>query len=259
MNDSVVRAKAHSQHFAVLLFPLFCFAFASISSAQSNTAARGKYVVSVQDLQMATKGRAAFEKGSRLLERGETAASVAYLQQAIAEYPDHYLAFYDLGTAHFRLNQLSEAEQSFQKAIDITKGSYAPPQIGLGAVFCRTAQFSQAESVLQRALELEPGSAAGKYYLGWAQLGLNRLVQAEQTVQQALLRKANFAEAYLLLARVHRVQRNRPAVAADLEAYLKCEPRKGLARSMAEQIQRELEEDESVVAVAQAQAGSPQQ
>jgi len=45
-------------------------------------------VVSVQDLKRAGKGRAAFARGSQLLEKGDTLGSIAYLEQAIAEYPD---------------------------------------------------------------------------------------------------------------------------------------------------------------------------
>src|SRR6202171_3763910 len=199
----------------ILLFPIFSF-------AQSDSKAfRSTYVVSVQDLKMESKGHAAFDKGSRLLEKGDTAGSLAYLEHAIAESPEHYKAYYDLGVAHFRLGHLAEAEQAFQKAIDLTGGGFAPPQFGLGATLCQKQEFLQAETILQRGGELESGSAVRQYYRAWAQFGLNRLVEAERSAEQALLRNANLAEAYLLLARIHQRQRNMPAVAKDLEVYVK--------------------------------------
>jgi len=210
-----------------------------------------QYVVSVQDLKMTGKGHAAFDKGSQLLDTGDVLGSIAYLEQAIAENPDHYMAYYDLGVAHFRLAQRTEAEQAFQKAIDLTKGNFAPPQIGLGAILCQRTEFLQAVTLLQRALDLEPDSAVGKYYLGWAQFGLNRLIEAERTVEQALLRNANFAQAYFLLARIHHRQHNLPAMLKDLECYLKLEPRKEEVRSLAEQVKREIAQGASVVATAQ--------
>jgi tetratricopeptide (TPR) repeat protein len=213
--------------------------------------ARSNYTVSVQDLKMAGKGHAAFDKGSHMLEKGETAKSIAYLEEAIAEYPEHYKAYYDLGVAHFRLSHLTEAEQAFQKAIDLTKGNFAPPQFGLGAVLCHKAQFPEAETLLQRALDLEPGSAIGKYYLAWAQFGLNRLNEAERSLEQALLRNDALAEAYLLLARIHQRQRNVPALQKDLEFYVKTEPRKEYARNLAEQIERQTAQVATVVATAQ--------
>jgi tetratricopeptide (TPR) repeat protein len=248
MNVSVIRSHCCGALFALILLPLLTIASATVCSAQNNSGTRGKYVISVQDLTMTTKGRAAFDKGSRLLERGEAANSIALLQQAIAEYSEHYMAYYDLGIANSRLDHLAEAEQAFQKAIDITKGNFAPAQFGLAATLCKKTQFLQAVTILQRAMELEPASPIGKYYLAQAQLGLNHLAQAEQNAEEALVRRANFAEAYLLLAQIHRVQRNLPAVTADLESYVKCEPRKELAKSMVRQIQRDMAQDAAMTA-----------
>ena len=152
---------------------------------------------------MAGKGREAFDKGSRLLENGDTTGSLPYLEKAIAQYPDHYLAYYDLGVAHSRLGHTADAEQAFQKAIDLTGGSFAPPQFGMGALLCVKQQFVQAEKILQRGLDLDPGSAIGKYYLGWAQFALNRFAEAERSAQQALFRNPNFPEARALLETIH--------------------------------------------------------
>ncbi len=138
-------------------------------------------MVSVQDLKMAGKGRAAFARGSQLLEKGDTLGSIAYLEQAIAEYP----------------------------------------------------------------------SAIGKYYLGWAQYGLSRLTEAEQTLEQALLRNPNLAEAYLLLTRVHMRQKNLPGALKDVETYLKINPRNEQARTLAQEIKREMAQTTTVIATAQ--------
>ncbi len=221
------------------------------SLAQSDSKSlRNNYAVSVQDLKLDGKGHAAFDKGSRLLDKGDTAGSIAYLERAISESPEHYKAYYDLGVARFRLGQLAEAEQAFQKAIDLTGGGFAPPQFGLGAIFCQKKEFLLAETILQRAVELESGSAIGKYYLAWAQFGLNHLVEAERSAEQALVRNANLAEAYLLLARIHQRQRNAPAVAKDLEVYLKLDTHKEFARRLADKIQQEMAQDTAASVIA---------
>jgi protein O-GlcNAc transferase len=234
-----------------LISPTLLFTSTVCRGQADSQTARSHYVVSVQDLKMAGKGHAAFDKGSQLLEKGDTQGSIAYLEQAIAEYPEHYKAYYDLGVAHFRLAQQTEAEQAFQKAIDLTKGNFAPPQFGLSAILCQRAEFPQAITLLQRALELEPGSAIGKYYLGWAQYGLNRLIEAEQSLEQALLRNPNLAEAYLLLTRVHVRQKNLPGALKDLETYLKINPRNEQARTLVYEIRRELAQTTTVIATAQ--------
>jgi tetratricopeptide (TPR) repeat protein len=216
------------------------------SFAQSNSVSRSNYVVSVRDLKMDGKSRVAFDKGSHLLAKGDAAGSIEFLQQAIAEFPEHYKAYYDLGVAYFRLGQATEAEEAFQKAINITGGSFAPPQFGLGALLCQRQDFRHAATILERAVDLEPGSAVGKYYLSWAQFGLNRLIEAEHSAEQALLRNSNLAEAYLLLAQIHQRQQNAPAVGKDLEFYLKVEPNKALAHHFAQRIQEEMAQSTAV-------------
>ncbi len=251
MNISRFPTHSRSAFLAtILISPATLFSSSVCQSQTDARATRSNYVVSVQELKMASKGRAAFDKGSQMLEKGDTAHSIPFLQQAIAQYPEHYMAYYDLGVAHFRLAHQAEAEQAFQKAIDLTKGKFALPQFGLSAILCQKAEFLQAETLLERALDLEPRSEVGKYYLGWAQFGLNRLIEAERTAEQALLHNANLSQFYFLLARVHIRQHNLPAALKDLESYLKLEPHKEDVKTLAERIRRDIEQDASVIAVA---------
>jgi tetratricopeptide (TPR) repeat protein len=205
-----------------LISPVACLAQSQFTEGMKISAPpKNDFIVSVQELKMSDKGRKAFAKGAALLEKGDAAASLAYFDEAIAEFPGFYKAYYDRGIAQFRLGHTIEAEQAFQISIDLTAGGYAPPEFGMGMVLCEKQELVQAESVIQRGLDLEPGSATGKYFLGLAQFGLNHLVEAERSLRQALLRRANFPQAYFLLARIHQRQNNSPAVVEDLQAYLK--------------------------------------
>jgi tetratricopeptide (TPR) repeat protein len=209
--------------------------------------------VSVQELKMFGKGEKAYDHGVRLLLKGDAAGSLAYFDRAIAENPANYKAYYNLGIAHFRLRRTADAEKAFQKSIDLTGGSYAPPQFAIGVILCQQQQCGQAEALIQRGLDVEPGSALGKFFLGWVQFALNRLVDAEKSAQQALLRKANFADAHLLLASIHLSQHNSPAVVADLQDYLKLDPRSPKseqARSLLETMQHHTDQATDAAALA---------
>jgi tetratricopeptide (TPR) repeat protein len=225
-----------------LTSPVACLAQSQFTAGMKESAApKNDSIVSVQELRMSDKGRKAFAKGAELLQKGDAAASLTYFDQAIAEFPGFYKAYYDLGIAHFRLGHTVEAEQAFQKSIDLTGGGYAPPQFGMGMVLCETQELEKAETVIQRGLDLEPGSASGKYFLGLAQFGLNHLVEAERSLRQALLRRANFPQAYLLLARIHQRQNNSPALVEDLQVYLKLDRHSSdgkQARALLEQTQQ---------------------
>jgi tetratricopeptide (TPR) repeat protein len=218
----------------------------SVSASAAASTSTSNYVVSVQQLKMSGKSRKAFDQGTRLLLKGDPAGSLPYFQRAIAEYSGHYMAYYNMGIAHYRLGHIADAEQAFQKSIDLTGGAYGPPQFAMGMVLCEEHEFRQAETALQRGLDVDPGSATGKYFLGWAQFALNRLVDAERSVRQALLRKANFADAYFLLARIHQRQNNAPAVVEDLNAYLKLDPDSrgnAQARALLEKTQQALQQN----------------
>ena len=102
-----------------LISPIACLAQSEfIEGTRAAATPKNDYVVSVQELRMSGKGRKAFEKGAALLGKGDASASLAYFDQAIAEFPGFYQAHYQLGIAHFRLGHTIEAEQDFQNPED---------------------------------------------------------------------------------------------------------------------------------------------
>lgn len=204
----------------VPMFPAACLA----QSALKNASPVNDNVASVQELRSPGKSQKAFDRGVKLLLKGDAAGSIAYFDRVIAKDPSYYRAYYDKGLAHFRLGHTAEAKQAFQKAIDLTGGGYAPADFLMGLILCQMRQFRQAEIVIQKGVEMDPGSALGKVFLGWTQFALNRPAEAERSAQEALFRKANLPEAYFLLAQIHHEQRNSPAVVADLQSYFRLDP-----------------------------------
>jgi tetratricopeptide (TPR) repeat protein len=98
-------------------------------------------VVSVQELRSPGKSQKVFDKGVKLLLKGDAAGSISYFDRAIARDPSYYRAYYDKGLAHFRLGHATEAEQAFQKTIDLTGGGYAPADFLMGLILCQMRQF----------------------------------------------------------------------------------------------------------------------
>ena len=181
-------------------------------------------VVSVRELKMAGKGESAFQKGTRLLLKGDARGSLAYFERTLAKDPGYYRAYHNLGLAQYQLGDRERAEDSFQRAIDLTKGGFAPSEFALGMILFEKREFPQAEALIQRGLALDPGSSIGEYFLGVVQLALNRVADAERSAQEALLRSADQAEAHILLAQIHQRDHNPYAVEADVAAYLKVDP-----------------------------------
>lgn len=212
--------------------------------------------VSVRELSIPGKARKAFEKGQKLHAAKELAASLSQFDRAIAAFPGYYEAYYEMGLAHFDAVHLVEAEEAFRKSIESSRETYAPPHFTLGLLLCYKRDFAAAESVLRRGLEIDPFSAKGEYGLGQALFGLGRAEEAEKSARQAAARSERFAEPHALLARIHMRRNDLPALAQDLETYLRLAPDGEYsvhARSLLEQAQRALAGTNAAVALAHPQ------
>jgi protein O-GlcNAc transferase len=192
--------------------------------AQNTSASRNDSVISVQELGLPGKATRAFQKGTQLLMKGDAQASLAYFYVAIDQAPSFSRAYHNLALAYYKLGRLDDASDNFQKAIDLTNGSFAPSFFGLSMVLYRQRDFRHAETIIQNGLLLQPGSVVGKYCLGLVQYSLGRLVEAERSARDALWRNPAEADPYLLLAQIHERQSNPDAVIAEVQTYLKLDP-----------------------------------
>jgi tetratricopeptide (TPR) repeat protein len=200
-------------------------------------------VVSVQELKMSGKAESAFEKGTKLLQKGDARGSVTYFHRALAKDPGYYRAYHNLGLAQYRLGETAKAEEALQRAIDLTNGGYAPSQFALGMILFEKKEIRGAETVIQRGLEMEPGSALGKYFLGLVQFALNKVPDAEKSAHDALFRNADQADAHILLAMIHEREHKPFAVEAEVVAYLKMEghgPLENEANALMQRAQKEI-------------------
>ena len=207
-----------------LLAPATCF---SQSPAYASTP-RNDSVVSVQELAMPHKAARAFEKGTRLLLKGDLEASLPYFRATIEQAPYSYRAYHNLGLALARLGQLDAAEQDFQKSIDLTNGGFAPSLFSFSMVLYQRGEFREAEPLIRRGLLIAPGSGVGNYCLGLVQYSLGRFSDAERSAREALKLNPVEADAHVLLARIHARQNNPTAVLADIQSYLKLDPKGAL-------------------------------
>ena len=203
----------------LILFACICVPFHSSAQSQDSSG-----TVSVRELSIPPRAVRAFEEGMKCLEKKDAAGSLPHFRQAILEYAGYYEAFDRIGAAELKLSHLPEAEQAFRKSIEVSGGQFAHPLLALGAILDGREQFAEAESVTRKGLDLEPKSWTGHYYLGLAQLGLNRLTDAAASIRESLHWNANFAQAYLILAEIDSRERNFPSLVSDADAYLKLEP-----------------------------------
>ena len=230
-----------------------CLGMPFHSSAQSQETS---YAVSVRELRIPPKALRAYEQGLELLAKKDPAGSLPHFQRAILEYAGYYEAYDRIGAADLKLWRITEAEQAFRKSIDVSGGQYAHPLFALGAILDKQEKFVEAESVTRKGLVLDSDSWRGHYYLGLALFGLNRLVDAEESVHEALRRKSDFPEAYLLLADIHSREEDYHSLVSDLNEYLSLAPdgpASARVKALRESVQGMMFESQSSTALAQPQ------
>jgi len=185
---------------------------------------RSSYTVSARELMIPGKAQHEYEKGLGSLAKKDLPASLSHFTKAVQTFPDFYEAYYHLGVAETRLGHLDEAMQAFQKTIDLSGGRHAWAEFGIGYVLYLEGKAEEAVTIIRRGLELDGSSPDGYLILGMALLRVNRLDEAERSAREVLLRNANFARAYLVLADVYGRRHEYRAQLQDLDAYLKLEP-----------------------------------
>jgi tetratricopeptide (TPR) repeat protein len=185
---------------------------------------RDSYTVSARELKIPGKAQREYEKGLGSLAKQDLAGSLSHFTKAAQEFPDYYEAYYHVGVAETRLGQLDEAMQAFQKAIDASGGRYAWAEFGIGYLLYLEGKPEEAATIIRRGLEVDESSPDGFLILGMVLLRLNRPDEAERSAREALLRKPNLAQAYLVLSDACGHRHEYRAQLQDLDAYLKLEP-----------------------------------
>ena len=108
--------------------------------------------------------------GTRLMwKAGEfrAIASVAACKKAIAVDPDHVEAYINMGFAHGKANQSSQAVAAFEQAI-VLRPDYAEAYLGMGAAYCQLGRYPQAIAAFKQAVALRPDCDEGYFGMGSA-------------------------------------------------------------------------------------------
>jgi Tfp pilus assembly protein PilF len=182
------------------------------------------YSVSVRDLQISGKAHEEYNKGLLSLAKKDLVASLNHFTKAAKAFPQYYEAFYHMGVVQTSLGKMSEAMQAFQRSIDLSGGRYAWAHFGLGYALYLEDKPGEAEPIIRRGLEVDGNSPDGHAILGLVLLRLNRPDEAEKSAREALLRKPDFAQAYLVLSDAYGSRREYREQLKGLDTYLRLEP-----------------------------------
>lgn len=200
--------------------------------------------ISARELSLPKKARDFYSKGrERLLDKRDSKGSIPLFERAIAALPTYYEAYHMMGVAYAQMGQPDDAVAAYQKAIELSGDKFAEAYVSLAGLLCDQKKFADAEKWARKSVELDPGDWQGHFHLARALFGLNQIADAEQSLQEASTRKADFADFHLLFANIHIRRKDYTALLKDLDEYLRLAPDGpfGLeAREMRETVRRQL-------------------
>lgn len=180
-----------------------------------------------------------YERAMESLAKKNNEQAVKHLNRALQISPDYFLASQQLGLLHVEVEQYRQAIAPLVKAIEINPKA-APSYLALGIASVKLGRPDLALDALQRARRLDEKSFRVHYFLGLALLDLDRLDEAEVSLKESyrLGGASKAASARLYLASIYsKRERHREAV-AELEGYLRDNPKAGNAASVREAINK---------------------
>jgi Tfp pilus assembly protein PilF len=192
--------------------------------AQTANPAQGS--ISARDLAIPAAARDYFQRAEEALrQKAKPEGAATDLKTAVKIFPDYYEAHHLLGVAYLEMGKRKEAEEAFRESVKVSKEGYGPAYSGLASLLCDAQKFEGAEPLARRAIELEARAWQGHFELARVLVGLGRPEEAEASATRAIEMNKDLARGYLLLAKIHQALKDYPAMLADVDEFLRREPK----------------------------------
>jgi tetratricopeptide (TPR) repeat protein len=181
--------------------------------------------ISAHQLSVPRKAHDEFEKAMSLIYlKADYRGALAQFQLAIRDFPTYYEAYAEEGSAYYQLQDLAHAEESLQKAIDLSAGQYADAMFAYAAILTDTKRYPEAETAARRAISVDPTSWRGPFELARTLTALKRPEEAAKSAEKSRDLMPDNPSVYLLLANIHIQTKDYAALTRDLDDYLRLSP-----------------------------------
>jgi len=163
--------------------------------------------------------------GTALALVPEEAESIQELRQAVALRPDGG-AYYTLGTALARFDDLKAAREAFEKAL-VLEPDFADAHVGLGLILAQQQDLDSAKDHFERALKGQgsaPSAARTHYLLAKLFTSQHQYTQARRELEAAIKLRPMYAQAYLALGLVSKDLHDEAGALAAFEQAARLSP-----------------------------------
>lgn len=205
----------------------------------------------VVDVKMMTKSYPkkavqAYEKAIGEAKKGNQAAAVALLEEAVKVAPDFYHAQNNLGVNYMKLSRFAEAEAAYRVAATLNPKAQQP-LLNLGILFITQAEarkpedrdasgalLDKAMDVLDAAIKLKSNSAPAHFHLGTAYYKSGFYPEAEASLLRAHDIDPRMGNVRLMLVNVYIKQKRAREAIEQIDAFLKENPKADERSAMAD-------------------------
>ena len=171
------------------------------------------------------------------ISKGEREAAILKLNSAIKIFPTYFLALQQLGLVYIDTEKDRLAIEPLTKSLQINARS-ALSHLGLGMAYVNLDQPKEAIKQLNEALALDRRDFRVYLYLGMALINTGKLDEAEKSLKEAYsIGGPNQARtAHLYLASIYSTRKEYQKAIAELETYLRENPKAPNASKIQEAI-----------------------
>jgi tetratricopeptide (TPR) repeat protein len=201
--------------------------------------------ISAHELALPQGARKLLDSGKQKLNVDKDAqAALRDFQAATQQAPDFYEAYYETGMAYLALQNSVEAEIQFRKSVDLSQKKFPDANIALGTLLLHRNEITEGESLLRIGISGNPRSWPGQFELAQLELSRDRVDLALAAARQAASLAPQQPVVHRLLAIIYLRQKDYPALASALDAYIALDPDSPAgvrAKELRAQTQRHLE------------------
>ena len=171
------------------------------------------------------------------ISKGEREAAIVKLNRAIQLFPTYFVALQQLGVLYIDAEKDQRAIEPLKKSLEVNPRS-AQSHLALGIAYVNLNQPKEAIKELNEALALDRREFRSYLYLGMALIDTGKLDEAEKSLKEAYrIGGPNQARtAHLYLASIYSTRKEYQKAIAELETYLRENPKASNASRIQEAI-----------------------
>lgn len=181
--------------------------------------------ISVEDFYKRTPvNQKVFEKAQEATDNKKYDESIGFLKQLVANDPNDFQAWTELGTVYLLEKKPEDAEKAYEQSTEV-RPNFFLALMNLGRLRLMEQKFDAAIPVLTKALQVKATSADANYYLGEAYLQIKKGSKAVGYFYEALkLDPVGKADAHLRLAALYNAAGLKDKAAIEYAEFLKKKP-----------------------------------